>query len=258
MRIKGKNIVITGAGSGIGQAILHEVLQYEDVQVVAADLTGDNLAVNDERVAFFIGDLSFKDKIDELIDYALEKMGGIDIFFANAGFAYYEKIDNPDYLHIENIFRVNVFAPIYIAEKMEAINKGREYKVVVTASAMAKLPLPGYALYSSTKAAVDSFFNAYAYERENEKSICVVYPIATRTNFFARAGKDIPVPFPVQKADTVARKIVKGVEKDRREIYPSVLFRFIYILDRYIPFILPLYTAYMHKRFKDYLRSRVG
>lgn len=252
MQIKGKRIVITGAGSGIGQAILCEVLKYKDVKVVAADLTGENLRVNDERVSFFTGDLSFREKIDELIDYALKQMGGIDIFFANAGFAYYEKIDKPDYSHIENIFRVNVFAPVYIAEKMEAINKGQQYKIVITASAMAKLPLPGYALYSSTKAAVDSFFDAYRFEKEDKKCICLVYPIATRTNFFARAGENIPVPFPVQKADTVARKIIKGVEKDKSEVYPSSLFKFI---NRYLPFVLPLYKVYMNKKFKDYLRS---
>ncbi|QNU68905.1 SDR family oxidoreductase [Ruminiclostridium herbifermentans] len=81
-------------------------------------------------------------------------MGKIDIFFANAGFAYYEKIAKPDYQHIEDIYKVNVFAPLYICEKMYELNKDRDYKVVITSSAMGMLSLLGYALYLSTKAAM--------------------------------------------------------------------------------------------------------
>ena len=61
-------------------------------------------------------------------------MGGIDLFIANAGFAYYEKIEKPDWDHLTRIYQLNVFSAIYATEKMQDLNKGRPYKVVMTAS----------------------------------------------------------------------------------------------------------------------------
>lgn len=69
----------------------------------------------------------------------------------------------------------------------------------------------------------------------------IVYPIATRTQFFDSAGKKVPVPFPSQTAETVAKQIVKGILSDKKEVFPSFLFRFIQILDRFLFFPLKIY-----------------
>lgn len=106
---------------------------------------------------------------------------------------------------------------------------------------MSHLSLPGYAQYSSTKAAVRSFIDAYRYELKPGNRVMVVYPIATRTQFFDAAGKKVPVPFPSQSAETVAKKVISGIESNAKEVYPSLLFRFIQVLDRFLFFILPIY-----------------
>jgi len=55
-------------------------------------------------------------------------------------------------------------------------------------SVMGKISLPGYALYSSTKAAIDRFFEGYSFEMNKNIQISVIYPIATKTNFFSKAS----------------------------------------------------------------------
>lgn len=129
-----------------------------------------------------------KENLDKLLKDADKKLGGIDIFYANAGFAYYEVIPNADWDRIARIYSTNVFSPFYC---LIALNQTRKepFLFVVTASAMSHLSLPGYALYSSTKAAVRSFIDAFRFELKPGNRVMVVYPIATRTQFFDAAGK---------------------------------------------------------------------
>ncbi|MGC8605065.1 MAG: SDR family NAD(P)-dependent oxidoreductase [Desulfomonilaceae bacterium] len=249
--------MITGSSSGIGKEILKKLLDF-DVKIVAGSIySSDHYTdIFDERIISFDCDLSKKTEIKRLFDFAKQELGTIDILFANAGFAYYEKIKAPDYEHIEKIYNTNVFAPIYMSELMADINHGREYKVVITCSAMGKLPIPGYALYSSTKAALDSFFTAYRHELENKKTICLVYPIATKTNFFNVAGDNTPQLFPIQRADSVAKSIIAGVLKDKQSVYPSKIFVvFNLILNRVAPFINYFYVLYTKRKFFAWLRK---
>jgi uncharacterized protein len=83
---------------------------------------------------------------------------------------------------------------------MKALNAGREYFVMMTASAMAKVAILGYAFYGATKAALDRFENAYHFENQDLGYLSLIYPIATKSNFFNRSTdfsrSDVPRSFP--------------------------------------------------------------
>ena len=112
--------------------------------------------------------------------------GGIDLFIANAGFAYYERLSRADWRRMDALLHVNVISPLYAAVKMGELNAGRPHRTVVVASAMGRLAIPGYALYSGSKAALHRFAEAYRYELADPASLTLVYPIGTRTRFFQR------------------------------------------------------------------------
>ncbi len=61
--------------------------------------------------------------MDALFKEAKKKMGGIDIFIANAGFAYYEKIEKEDWGHIRGIVDTNFISAVYAVEKMRNLNQ---------------------------------------------------------------------------------------------------------------------------------------
>jgi len=247
MHIDGKNIILTGAASGIGRALLEGLAQYH-VQVLAVDQNSPALGAartqGHMRVFPYSCDLGDPQALPSLFDHALQTLGSVDLFIANAGFAYYEKIEMPDWEHIERIYRVNVFSPLYAAEKMASINRGRTYKVVITASAMGFLGIPGYALYSSTKAALHRFAETYRFELKDRRSLALVYPITTRTSFFssAAAGRRAPQPWPSQAPEQVAQAILTGIQRDQSAIYPSLFFRiflrlpFLHLLEQFIEF----------------------
>lgn len=260
MQIAGQRIVITGAASGIGRATL-DLLAQQPARILAVDVNATllNEALHTltgcpAQIASLACDLTDQACVDRLFDHARTAMGGVDLFIANAGFAYYESLAQADWERIDRIFRVNVFAPIYAAVKMRELNPGRTYKVVITASAMGLLAIPGYAVYGATKAALDRFAEGYRLELDDPSSLMLVYPIGTRTGFFTAAAESAaPQPWPTQRAETVARAIVRGIERDRLAIYPSRLFRFVLIADRFLPFVRCIEQRIEKRRFRRWL-----
>ena len=252
MELKDKKVVLTGASSGIGFELLKQLLN-EGSEVVACARHIENIKVESDQLHLKKCDVSKKEELDELFDYTIKTMGDIDLFISNAGFAYYEKIDKADYEHINKIFATNVYAPIYCAEKMKEIKGNKTFNVVITSSAMAELSLPGYALYSGTKAGIKGFADGYRYELNDNQHMQVVYPVATKTNFFKAASDNTPVPWPSQTSEIVARKIVSGIKKDKDHIYPSLTFRITSIFNRVFPFILKTYAKVNGYTFKKWL-----
>jgi len=253
MRIEGKRVILTGAASGIGRALLGELAVCAG-QILAADINGALLEESIERLQScqavmhaFQGDLADQTVADRLFEQAAERMGGADIFIANAGRPYYEPTRTPDWGHIADIFTLNAVSSLYAYQKMVVLADEADYRFVLVSSAMAHMAMPGYALYSATKAALHRFAEAARLELERPERLMVVYPIATRTRFFEAASSSTPVPWPSQSAEQVARKIIDGIRRDRQSVYPSWMFALILFLDRFQPFIRKVYQRYYLK-----------
>jgi uncharacterized protein len=256
MQIAHKNIILTGAASGIGKALLNQLLDFEGIKIIAVDLNGiENYS---DKIIPFVCDLSQQTEIDRLFEFAIAQFQTIDIFIANAGFAYYEVIEKSDWQHIEKIFQVNVFSPIYAFQKMKKLNVSREYFVLMTSSAMAKLAIPGYALYGATKAALDRFEDAYRFENQDLGHLSLVYPIATKTNFFNRSVeaslKNIVIPFPAQTPEEVAQAMIKGILNNNTHIYPSKLFQFSRFLQKLFEVIASPYQYFYAHKLKEWAK----
>ncbi|MFN2168078.1 MAG: SDR family NAD(P)-dependent oxidoreductase [Anaerolineae bacterium] len=249
MHLEGERIVITGASSGIGRALLDE-LSRRPVQVVAvgrdearlADVVAA-LAGSRARVLPFRCDVAVQEEVDALFAYAVEQMGGIDLFFANAGFAYWEPIGAPDWSGTEAIFRTNVISPIYAVEKMAALFPGGAWRVVITSSILGRVGLEGYGRYSATKAALDRFAEVYRLENRGRGRLVMVYPLAVRSRFFRAAG-GAPVPLLSQSPEAAAQRIVRGIEKGRETIYGSWILPPMLLIDRLLPFLRRWYQAF--------------
>ncbi len=254
MDLSGKKAVVTGASCGIGYE-LAKCLLAEGCKVLGV---ARNMAKNDISHPNFLRldmDVASPDGVDKVFEYALEHLGGIDIFVANAGYAFYEKLGAPNWEHYNKVFDLNVFSAFYSAQKMKQLYPKSPYSVVITASAMGFVSLPGYAMYSATKAALRGFADAYRYELEAGQKIQVVYPIATKTNFFKAAG-NIPMSWPSQSGLAVAKKITKGLKSGKSNIHTSAIFTFFKLLSSLMPFSLRIYNIRNNNAFKAWLAER--
>lgn len=242
--ITNKKIVLTGAGSGIGLEVLRLLVFEGDNTVFAVDKDISRIIGFGDNVIPYEMDISTKEGVDAVFDDAHKAMGAIDIFYANAGFPYYEVIDYVDWDRARRIFDTNVLSPIYSYEKYREYLKGREGQFAITVSAIGKMAVPGYTLYSATKYAMHGFHEGLRFEIPKNIKLTCLYPVATDTNFFKAANeKEFEKPFPVQQPEHVARKMYAGLEKGAKTVNPCKLFSLSEVLFIILP---PIKSAYLH------------
>ena len=248
--IDNKNIVLTGAGSGIGLAVLKQ-LKGRGNRILAVALDVSALK-GMKGVIPMECDVSTAEGVETVFRKAEELFGKIDIFYANAGFAYIEDYDYTDWERIDRIFRTNTYSPIYsYARYLKHLN-GRNGTFVTTISAIGRMGMPGYTLYTATKFALNGFQDAVRLEKPKNLRLVCVYPVATNTNFFRAGGgdqKNFRRPFPVQEPETVAKKVVRGIERGKDEISPCFLFDLSRVLMAVCPPVRTLYRGIEKKKF---------
>lgn len=255
MKLENKRILITGASSGIGLELTRQLSQISGVQImgVARNIeTLEKLAYG--NVFYLSADVAVPENIEIMLDEAVKKMGGVDIVIACAGFAYYERFENQDYGHIKRIYETNVLSPLYTLEKLLQKNNGK-VSFTVLSSALGKFGLPGYALYCSTKYALDGFHDSFRFEPHSRLHFMTVYPIGVKTNFWERIHTDMPLPRPLQSADTVAKAIIRGIKKEKRRIYTSKAFWIMWGINRTVPFLIWIYQNIHRVKFIKWLRG---
>ena len=257
--IRGKSVVITGASSGIGKEVLDRLADpAKNNKVLATSRTIEKLTGYGDNVTLFNSDVSTKEGVDALFEKAESMFGKIDIVIANAGAPYYEKFDYVDWDRIQNIFSLNTISPIYTYTKYLEHLKGREGHLAWTISAMGEMAIPGYALYTSTKFAMKGFQEAIRLEAPKNLRLTAVYPVSTATNFFNVGGNGIDVgrPFPVQKAELVADRMIDGIEKAKEHIYPCRIWKPSKALMTVVPQIKSFYWGMEKNRLKRFLKKK--
>ncbi len=251
-----KNVVVTGASSGIGKSIMEELLAGEGNRILAACRRAENVSGYGENVIPFSCDLSTKEGVDALFAKAEEVLGKIDIFFCNAGAPYYERFDYEDWERVQRIFDLNTVGHIYTYSKYLHHLDGREGRLVYTISAMGEMALPGYALYAATKFAMKGFQQAIRGETPKNLQISCVYPVSTRTNFFkvGGGGRKMEPPFPVQAPEKVGKAVVQGVDKRKKHIYPCPVYLPGKLLMNAVPPVKALYIQAQKGKLRRFVK----
>ena len=242
--INGKTIVLTGASSGIGLEVLKLLAEGPDNRILAVSRHAvEKLTGFAPNVTPFDCDVSSPEGIEKLFAQAESMFDKIDIFYANAGFPYYERYDYTDWERVEKMFRTNTFAPMYTYSRYLRHLNGRDGHLAITVSAIGQMAMPGYAVYSASKFATQGFQQAVRTEMPDNLKMTCLYPVATDTNFFVVAadGVKFEKPFPVQKPDVVARKMVAGIENGKKYVSPCFLFAVSKVLMGIFPFVRTIY-----------------
>ncbi|QOR38314.1 SDR family oxidoreductase [Billgrantia diversa] len=119
MRMKGKNVIVTGGASGIGLASVKRCLQ-EGASVVIADLEGSNGQVQaarlgdlyDSRCLFKACDVTDTAQVDRLFADSVAELGSVEAVFNNAGIGGIcpsDEVTDEEYLRIIDINLNGVF-----------------------------------------------------------------------------------------------------------------------------------------------------
>lgn len=189
--IEGKTVVITGAGSGLGEAWAKGFLQ-DGARVIAADVNAEGLAPLSELGALTIRtDVSVESDVKAMVDFAIAETDRIDVLFNNAGIGHngpFLEVPEGDFeRHIAVHLFGTVYGMRYALPHMQAAGYGR---IINTMSRAAEISGPKNAAYSAAKAGIWSTTCSVAKEfADTDILINMLIPGPTNTAIW---GRDMP------------------------------------------------------------------
>lgn len=163
-RLDGRRAVITGGASGIGRAAA-ELFAAEGARVLAVDLPGARRDWVRAGIVPFDADVSADSAPDRIAEALEREFGGVDIAFNNA--AVLRRAPFPEMTDAlwDEVFAVNLRGGMRLIRALVPLLRASPAaRVVSTASMAARRAVPGYAAYSSGKAALIALTRALALE----------------------------------------------------------------------------------------------
>jgi NAD(P)-dependent dehydrogenase (short-subunit alcohol dehydrogenase family) len=168
--MRGKVVLVTGAGVGIGRAVCERFAE-EGAEVVVTSRTQSHLDETASSVAAIAGraplalplDVGEREAVDGVIAEVRERFGGIDVVCNNAGIDLPRapRLDEVTYDEWEGIFRVNVTGMFYVCRA--ALPLMPEGGAIVNVGSMNSfVAWPNDAPYTASKGAVLQFSRALA------------------------------------------------------------------------------------------------
>tara|TARA_Y100001960_G_scaffold40685_1_gene39605 strand:- start:1123 stop:1905 length:783 start_codon:yes stop_codon:yes gene_type:complete len=163
MQLYGKTALITGAGQGIGRATA-VAFAKEGANLILADINCENAVetanqIEDKNIQCWPYKLDVSDvnQINSLINFAVEKCDGIDVFFNNAGVTQHISFFDINEVQWDKINKVNAKGAFFCMQQVARlmVNQGRGGKIVNAGSIAGK----GYkrasnAAYAASKGSV--------------------------------------------------------------------------------------------------------
>lgn len=195
-----KVAVISGAGSGIGKALVQRYLEEGATGIVAFDIFEDRLAALQEdlgdRVATIQGDVRSGEDNRKAVDLAVSQFGKLDVFIGNAGIRDGKwKIEDMSYQKLndgfDEVFGINVkgyFLGAAASRQALADTKGCMIFTLSTSS----FYVGGGSIYIAAKHAALGMMKALANEFAPEVRVNGVAPAGTPTSLADAVSLSIP------------------------------------------------------------------
>jgi short-subunit dehydrogenase len=201
-------VIVTGGSRGIGAAIA-SAFESRGCVVGRLSRSGEPAADVADR---------------ESIGRAIEGFGAVDVLVANAGIAHYLPFAEMPPELIERLTEVNWLGTAYtVHAALPGMLERRRGHVVIVSSGAGIRSFPGAAVYGATKAAQRGFGEALRHELKGTGvGLTMVYPGQIQSSLHDHEKERMPDWYKLDRvapAEPLARAVLEGVERDRREVF---------------------------------------
>jgi len=235
MTFNKKVVWITGASSGIGEALAYNLAAKGARLILSArsvdklNRVKQNCNRADEDIIVLPLDLAHYKEMEGHYQQAADTFGHIDYLFNNGGISQRSLAMNTDIEVVKKIMDVNYTGTIALTSAVLEGMKNRDSgHIIVTSSVMGKFGTPMRSAYAASKHALQGYFESLRYElRDTEIAVTVVCPGFIHTDVSVNAltadGSIYQKMAPGQKngmpPDRFAEKLLKAVIKKKSEVY---------------------------------------
>jgi NAD(P)-dependent dehydrogenase (short-subunit alcohol dehydrogenase family) len=256
LKLKDRTAVVTGAGSGIGQAIAVALsrrgchLALADIDEAGMARTAEQIAPLGVRVSQHRLDVSDTGAVAGFPDRVVAEHGGADILVNNAGVALggtFEQIAGPNF---EWLFAINFWGVVRMTRAfLPLLRRSGDGHIVNISSLYGLIAPPGQTAYAASKYAVRGFSMSLRHELQGTGiGVTVVHPGGVATSI----AKNARVPTGISAEEAAKRRrmvealltmppqtageiIVKGVERRKGRILVGTDAKIVSIIERLFP-----------------------
>lgn len=187
MKFANKVCVVTGAGSGIGEAVAKELAQQgakvvvSDIQESSGQRVVQEIKAQGHDVIFVKADVSSEADVIGLVESTVKAFGQLDVFVANAGINMEADVHELELASWNKVVVINLTG-VFLCNKhaiAQMLKQGRGGAVVNMGSIHSFVARPGLTSYSASKGGVDMLTKVtgatYAKDGIRVNMVCPAY-----------------------------------------------------------------------------------
>ncbi|NOY55555.1 MAG: SDR family NAD(P)-dependent oxidoreductase [Actinobacteria bacterium] len=244
----GKVVALTGAASGIGRALAVRLGEEgADLALGDVDEAGLNetakLVDRSPKVTTHVVDVGDRHAVEAFALAVERRHGGVDVIVNNAGVGCVATVEDATYEDFDWVIGVNLWGVIHgVKAFLPLLRKRPEAHIVNVASVNSFLPFPTSGPYNISKSGVEALSETLMEElSDTNVSVSCVYPGGVKTNISRNArhtSDEENVEFErraMATPDQAARRIIRGIKKDRKRIVVGVDAKLMVIARRLSP-----------------------
>jgi NAD(P)-dependent dehydrogenase (short-subunit alcohol dehydrogenase family) len=253
-RFAGSGVFITGASSGIGEALAREFAREgADVALVARRLDrlqalAAELGATGRRAVVVPGDVTRDGELERAVGAARAALGKLDVVVANAGYGVTGALESLALDDYRRQFETNVFGVLRtVYATLDELKRTRG-RLVIIGSVSGHLGVPGSSAYAMSKFAVRGLAQSLGHElAPHGVTVTLISPGFVESEIRQVDNRGVwhaevpPQPWPaflVMATSVAARQIVRAVARRRGEAVITGFGRVAVFLQRHAPWLI--------------------
>ena len=250
---KNKVVIVTGASSGIGEALAREFATLGARVVLGArsipklQQITDDIRARGGQAAYCGVDVTNPEECKELIDTAVREFGGVDVLICNAGLSMRAIFDDVDLSVLHRLMDVNFWGTVNCCKYALPYLQASKGSIVGVSSVAGLHGLPGRTGYSASKYAMTGFLETLRIENlKKGLHVMIACPGFTASNvrfsaLTADGSQQGETPRDESKmmtAEQVAKIIIRGIRRRKRLCLMEIEGRATHFVKKFAPAFL--------------------
>jgi len=234
--LKNKTILITGGGSGIGEALAKNLSKNNKVIICGrSEEKLRNVAAGNTNISFYVADVANPSEIEGLFRKLSEQGIVLNVLFNNAGVVEIWDITKTKLSSVEIFSKINTNFTGAVCITQQFYNQADqsvENFIVNVTTEIAIMPVPILPLYSAAKAGFSIYTKCLRFQLKGKKfTVVEILPPAVDT----KMTQDLKNTSKLEHPDVFAEKVIRSINAGKLEYAPGSNVFQLNLMRRFVP-----------------------